>query len=102
MDALDDELAELTDKDVMLRVLRADAAYADDKTLDSKPDAYIEALFDGLTKKGVTRTDGIDSVTKSLERVKRKDPGGNADDGVAKARADMNKRQQDAWKQPLT
>ena len=102
MDALDEELSELSDKDIMLRVLRTDAAYADDKALDGKPEPYIQALFDGLTRNGVTRSDGIDSVTRSLERVKRGDNGGTSEDPVSKARAQMNKTSQEAWKQPLS
>lgn len=101
MDALDEELTELSDKEIMLRVLRADAAYADDKDLDGKPEPYIQALFDGLTKKGVTRTDGIDSVVKTVEREKRRDTGG-AKDPLVDARRKMNERAANAWKQPLT
>jgi len=100
MDALEDELAELSDKDLMLKVVRCDAAYAEDKDIGAKPEAYIEAIFDSLLKSGVTRTDGIDSVTKILERVKRQDPGHK--DPTSDARTKMNKTAQDAWKQPLT
>ena len=100
MDALEDELAELSEKDVMLRVIRCDANYADDKEIGNRPEAYIEAIFDGLLKSGVTRTDGIDSVTDALEKAKRKDPGHK--DPTADARAKMNKTAQDAWKQPLS
>jgi len=101
MDALDDELSELSDKDVMLRVIRADAAYADDKSLDDKPEAYIQAIFDGLSKRGVTRTDGIDSVPRAFERVKRLDTR-ESKDPIDVSRAKSNKTMQDAWKTPLT
>jgi hypothetical protein len=100
MDALEDELAELSDKDLMLKVVRCDAAYADDKDIGAKPEAYIEAIFDSLLKSGVTRTDGIDSVVKTLEGVKRKDPGQK--DPTTESRAKMNKTAQDAWKQPIS
>ena len=100
MDALDDELAAMSDKDVMLKVIRADAAYADDKEIGDKPEPYIQAIFDGLTKRGVTRTDGIDSATKALDRVKRVNPGGK--DPADESRARMNKNAQEAWTKPLS
>lgn len=101
MDALDDELSQLSNKDLMLRVIRTDAQYADDKDLDDKPEAYIQAIFDGLSKRGVTRNDGIDSVPRAFERVKRVEQQGKKDP-LAEARAKSNKTMQDAWKTPLT
>jgi uncharacterized protein len=99
MDALEDELSELSDKDLMLKVVHCDAAYADDTEIDTKPEPYIEAVFDAVLKSGVTRSDGIDSVTKTLERVKRKDPGHK--DPAAEGRSKMNQTARDAWKQPI-
>lgn len=101
MDALDEELSQLSDKDLMLRVIRTDAQYADDKELDDKPEAYIQAIFDGLAKRGVTRTDGVDSVPRAFERVKRIEQQGKKDP-LAEARAKSNKTMQDAWKTPLS
>jgi hypothetical protein len=100
MDALDEELCELSNLQLMLKVIRTDAQYADDKTLDDKPEPYIQAIFDGLTKRGVTRNDGIDSVVKSVERVKRKDSGFS--DPAAENRKKMNATAQAAWKQPIS
>lgn len=100
-DALEDELAALSDKDIMLKVIRSDAAYAEDKTLDARPEAYIQAIFDALNKRGVTRADGVDHVVRTAERIKRLDAKEDANDPVVKARKERDDRNAKRWQQPL-
>lgn len=97
MDALD----ELSDRDLQLKVIRSDANYKDDKSLDEKSDDYVSAIFDAVSKK-FTRSDGIDSVVNTVEAVKRLDAKGTSveDKAVADARAEMNKRLQNQWRTP--
>lgn len=73
MDALDD----LSDRDLMLTVIRSDASYKDFDDKD-RSDVYIEALYDVISK-SVRRKDGVDSVVEAVERAKRTD----VRDGVA-------------------
>lgn len=95
MDAKFDALDELSDKELRLKVIRMDARFKDDKSLDAKPDAYIEAIFDSVTR-SFQRSDGIDSVTDALERVKRTDHGDA--DPADKARKAADDRMHNAWK----
>lgn len=94
MDALDD----LTDRELMLKVIRADANYADDKALEAKSDDYITAIFE-IVSKNFTRTDGVDNIVKTIERVKRTDMGDK--DPADESRKKMNKEAQEAWRKPL-
>ena len=103
-DARFDALIDKSDREIMLEVLRADARWKDDKfeDADGKPrsDEYIEAIFDSLVKSGVKRTDGIDDVVRTVEKVKRLDRADDKDE-LAEARNKMNQTARDAWKQPL-
>jgi HK97 family phage prohead protease len=108
MDALEDELDALSDRDLQLKVIRTDAKYADGNAvdgtpLDKKSDDYVSAIFDAVCSAGVTRADGVDSIVEAAEIVKRADvKGGDGDAAVNKARADMNKRRSEQWTKPLT
>lgn len=100
MDALDEKLDALDDKGIMLAIIRTDADYKDDKSLDDKSIDYVQAIFDRLTKSGVTRADGVDSVANALEIAKRTDSGDR--DELAKPRAEMQQRAEKAWQLPIS
>lgn len=97
MDALD----ELSDREIQLKVIRSDANYKDDKSLDERSDDYIAAIFDSVTK-SFTRADGVDSVVTTVETVKRLDAKTISEDDkkVAEARAKMNERLANQWRTP--
>ncbi len=96
MDALDLK----SDRDLMLDVIRADARWKDEK-FDGKSDEYVGAIYDSVAKAFV-RTDGIDHVVDTIERVKRVDAASGDKDPAAKSRAEMNKAAREAWQKPLS
>jgi HK97 family phage prohead protease len=107
MDALEDSLDLLTDRQLQEKVIRTDAKYTDglagDGTpLDKKSDDYIAAIFDSVCKAGVTRSDGIDSVVNTLRHVQRVDAIDKDDKLVLDARAAMHKNLHEAWRTPKT
>jgi HK97 family phage prohead protease len=99
MDAKIDELAPLAERDMNLKVIRADADYKDfdDK---GRSDEYVAAIFDVVTEKKVERKDSVDNVVKTLHELRRQ-AGDPVESGEAKARADMETRANDAWKKPV-
>lgn len=106
MDALEDELDALSDRDVMIRVLRADSK---DLDLTGKSDDYIQARFDAAIEKADEKTaaskqerqDGIDSVARAAEAAKR-ELGKGGVDAVNAAREANEKEAREAHKRPLT
>lgn len=83
-----------SDREIMLEVIKAD-----DKDFIEKDrsDDYIAATFDAVVKRGV-RVDGVHSVVKTVEELKRLDE----KDPVTKAYNDNATRNREMWKQPLT
>lgn len=82
------------DREVMLEVIKADDK---DFVEKDRSDDYIAATFDAVVKRGV-RVDGVDSVVKTVEEIKRLDA---KDDPVTKAYNDNMERNRTLWKQPL-
>jgi HK97 family phage prohead protease len=104
MDALEEELDALTDKELQIKVIRTDAKYSEGKAIDGtllaeKSDDYVSAIFDAVCRSGVTRADGIDSVVDAVERMKKTEVRVDAADA---SRAAMKKRSAEAWTKPLT
>jgi uncharacterized protein len=93
MDALDEK----SDRDLMLDVIRADAAWTNFDGKD-KSDDYVAALFDSVTKR-FNRADGVDSVVEKVERAKRSDANDESDI-VTKARKARDERMRNMWKRP--
>lgn len=98
MDAKFDELVELSDRDIQMRVIRTDSNYDgfEDK---GKSDETVAAIFDIVTAKPVERKDSVDNVVRVAERIKT--AGGSGEDPESKARAEMNKRARERHLQPL-
>lgn len=98
-DALDD----LADRDVMLQAIRCDARFVDGNAsdgtpLEKKPDAYVEAIFDSVSR-SFTRSDGVDNVVRQVEEVKRVDAKTpNIDAEFQAARAKANAGIANAWR----
>lgn len=86
----------LSDREVMVKVINADANWKEEK-FDGKSDDYVQALFDSVSK-SFTRTDGIDSIVKTHKVIAHSDAG---DDIVSKAEAEMKKRNATQWQKPL-
>jgi HK97 family phage prohead protease len=99
LDALDDK----SERDIMVEIIRSDARWKDDKleSDDGKPlgEEAIAAIYRSVSK-DFKRSDGIDSVVDTIERVKRTDGGDK--DPAAESRAKMNKDLHEAWTKPLT
>jgi hypothetical protein len=101
-DALEDELDKLSDLELQIKVLRADAKFEDGNApdgtpLEKKSPDYIAALFDNLSRSGVQRSDGVDSVVRAVERVKKVDAV-DEDKELADARAKANATLHNAWR----
>ncbi len=86
----------LSDREVMVKVINADANWKEEK-FDGKSDDYVQALFDSVSK-SFTRADGIDSIVKTHKIIAHSDAG---DDIVSKAEAEMKKRNAAQWQKPL-
>jgi uncharacterized protein len=91
-----DKFDGLSDREVMVKVINADANWKEEK-FDGKSDDYVQALFDSVTKNFV-RADGIDSVVVAHKKVSRADAGD--DDPVSKAEAEMKKNNADQFNKP--
>lgn len=95
-----DSLLDLSERDLMVTFIKRHAGHEkfDGKDEDGKDrsDAYVEALFDVLSKEG-KRADGVDSVVLSAEKAKRAD----AADPVTTASQKARERAENAWKTPL-
>lgn len=93
-DALDD----LSDRDLMIRVVRADDKDFDDK---GRSDDYVQARYDmalGRLRDG--KKNGVDSVVAAAEKAKRSDAREGAGDTETKARQKMFANADNAWKNP--
>ncbi len=96
MDALD----EMSDRDLMIHVIKLHAGHEKFDGKDESDD-YVRATFDFVTKTA-KRADGVDSVVKELERAKRTDANEGAKDPEKAARDAMVKSAVDAGRKPLS
>jgi hypothetical protein len=92
LDALDDK----SERDIMVEIIRSDARWKDDKleSDDGKPlgEEAIAAIYRSVSK-DFKRSDGIDSVVDTIERVKRVDgKSGGKDPLAAESRAKIQQR----------
>lgn len=91
-----DAMLEMSDRDIMVAVIKADANWSDFDGKD-KSDDYVAAMFDTVSKK-FTRADGVDAVVRTAERARRSDAKEPGDE----AREAMIKRNREAYLKPLT
>lgn len=92
------KLDAMTDRDLMIAVIRKDAADFTGNDADGKPrsDDYISARFDSVLE-NVKKSKGIDGVTRTVIReTERLDA--NVGDGVAAARKKRDELAKNAWK----
>lgn len=92
----EDKYDGLTDREIMVKVINADANWKDEK-FDGKSDDYVQALFDSVSK-SFTRADGVDSVVNAHVIASRSDA---SDDIVSKAEAEMKKNNREMFNKPL-
>lgn len=95
-DKKDDKFDGLTDREIMVKVINADANWKEEK-FDGKSDDYVQALFDSVTK-SFTRADGVDSIVAKHKQLTHSDAN---DDIVSKAEAEMKKNNREAFTKPL-
>ncbi len=95
-DKKDGKFDGLTDREIMVKVINADANWKEEK-FDGKSDDYIQALFDSVTK-SFTRADGVDSIVAKHKQLTHSDAD---DDIVSKAEAEMKKNNREAINKPL-
>lgn len=100
MDARLDKLLDLSERDLMIECIRTDARWKD-ADFEGRGDEYVQAIFDAVVRDH-KRVDGIDSVVRTAETVKRSDARETSKESPAeKARREREARNRDAWKQPL-
>jgi HK97 family phage prohead protease len=94
-DILGDEpkLDAMTDREVMVEVIKADDR---DFSAEGKSDDYVRGVFERALKTAA-RGAGIDAFVRAAELARRAD----ASDPVTRAREENQKRNQEAYKQPL-
>lgn len=110
-----DELCELSDRQLMCRVIKCDDKDFDEEKLtkelraDGHSDVYIDAYLDSMYKSAIKRLDarepgerrpgddGVDDVVNKLTRMKRSD----GKDEEQKAREKHHKESREAWTKPI-
>jgi uncharacterized protein len=93
-----DSLFDMNERQLMEEVIKADESYGEKFITDSKDrsDGFIEGVFEGITKRGLKRADGVDSVVRAhrlAEQFDAKDSREGGNSPVSKARENVAKRE---------
>ena len=101
-----DSLFDATDREIMEKALAADENYGEKFVADSKDrsDAFIEGCFDAVCRRGLKRADGVDSVVKAVESVKRESartPEARGTTTIVADAMEEQAKQKPKWQQPL-
>lgn len=96
LDARLDMLDAMSDRDIMVKVIKLDSSFKD-ADFANKSDDFIAGIFEQVSK-SLKKKGGIDAVVHSHQRSQRLD----AKDEPSKAEKDHLERQRNAWKKGPT